>query len=221
MNLSMYQALDDETLAALANKGLLRRAQKDLETSTPELQEERADALLFSLPGENCVVTLPPAGPAKATCTCPADGCCRHILAAALFLRAQAQQAPAEAIQEAPAQTDAAPQPDDLLQLSETDLIAWATRPLYRQAVDELTFGELEISSETAGRTTRFRFPQYNIVVRWIAGAGLDGIICSCKQRPTCRHAVAAILFYQAQRGKPLPTPEKKTLEAPSPPRSR
>ncbi|HEY7356217.1 MAG TPA: hypothetical protein VH590_07110, partial [Ktedonobacterales bacterium] len=94
-------------------------------------------------------------------------------------------------------------------------------RPLYRQAVDELTFGELEISSEAEGKTTRFRFPQYNIVVRWIAGAGLDGVICSCKQRPSCRHALAAILFYQAQHGKPLPVPEKKTLEAPSPPRSR
>ncbi len=223
MNLSMYQALDDETLAALANKGLLRRAQKDLETSTPELQEERADALLFSLPGENCVVTLPAAGPAKATCTCPADGCCRHILSAALFLRAQAQQAPAEAALEAPAQAEAAPQPDDLLHLSEADLIAWATRPLYRQAVEELAFGELEITVETEGKTTRFRFPQYNIVVRWIAGAGavLDGVICSCKQQPTCLHAVAAILFYQAQHGKPLPVPEKKTLEAPSPPRSR
>ncbi|HEU5368844.1 MAG TPA: SWIM zinc finger family protein, partial [Ktedonobacterales bacterium] len=225
MNLSMYQALDDETLAALASKGLLRRAQKDLETGQPELQEERGDALLFSMPGENCTVTLPAAGPAKAACTCPADGCCRHILAAALFLRAQAQQAPAEADQEAdqeaPAQAEAAPQPDELLQLSEADLIAWATRPLYRQAVDELAFGELEITIETEGKTTRFRFPQYNIVVRWIAGAGLDGIICSCKQRPTCRHAVAAILFYQAQHGKPLPIPEKKTLEAPSPPRSR
>ncbi|HLV97439.1 MAG TPA: SWIM zinc finger family protein [Ktedonobacterales bacterium] len=214
MNLSMYQALDDEMLAALANKGLLRRAQKDMETSKPELQEERADALFFSIPGESCTVTLPAAGPAKASCTCPADGCCRHILSATLFLRAQAQQAPADAPEAAPASAEAAPQPDELLQLNENDLIAWATRPLYRQAVDDLAFGELEIVIETEGKTTRFRFPQYNLVVRWITGSGLDSLICSCKQRPACKHAVAAILFYQAQHGKPLPAPEKKVLEA-------
>ncbi len=214
MNLSMYQALDDETLAALANKGLLRRAQKDLETNKPEAQEERADALVFSIPGEGCTVTMPAAGPTKATCTCPADGVCRHILVAALFLRAQTQQAAPETSTEAPAQAEIAPQPDALLQLGEADLIAWATRPLYRQAVEELAFGELEISSETEGKTTRFRFPQYNIVVRWIMGAGLDGLICSCKRRPCCQHAVAAILFYQAQHGKPLPVPDKRTLEA-------
>jgi len=222
MNLSMYQALDDETLAALANKGLLRRAQKDLETAKPVLQEERADAILFTMPGENCTVTMPLVGPTKGTCTCPADGVCRHILAAALFLRAQAQQAPAEPAQEASAQAEAAPEPDKLLQLSETDLIAWATRPLYRQAVEELAFGELEITIETEGKTTRFRFPQYNIVVRSILGTGLDGLICSCKRRPSCQHAVAAILFYQAQHGKPLPAPDKKALEAAAgTPRSR
>ncbi len=220
MNLSMYQTLDDETLAALANKGLLRRAQKDLEAARPELQEERDDALLFNIPGEGCTVTLPAAGPTKATCTCPADGCCRHILTATLFLRAQAQQATKETSEEAPA--EAAPQPDKLMELSEADLIAWATRPLYRQAVEELAFGELETITQTEGTTIRFRFPQYNIVVRCIVGAGLDGLICSCKRRPACHHAVAAILFYQAQHGKPLPVPEKKTLEAAAgTPRSR
>jgi hypothetical protein len=223
MNLSMYQALDDETLAALANKGLLRRAQKDLETNKPEALEERADALLFTMPGEGCTVTMPAAGPTKATCNCPADGVCRHILGAALFLRAQAQQAaPATPAEETPTQAENVPPPDALLELNEADLIAWAGRTPYRQTVEELVFGELEIMSETEGKTTRFRFPQYNIVVRWIAGTGLDGLICSCKRRPTCQHAVAAILFYQAQHGKSLPVPGKKALEAAAgTPRSR
>ena len=216
MNLTVYQALDDETLVALANKGLLRRAQKDLEAGTPEIQEERADTLVLGFPGEGCAVTMPAAGPAKATCTCPAGSGCRHILAAALFLRAQAQQAPASA-SAASAPAEAAPPPqDELMQLSEADLIAWASRTTYRHAVDDLAFGELEINVEAEGKATRFHFPQYNIAVRWLAGAGLEGMISSCKcpGRPACQHGVAAILVYQAQHGKPLPASEKKTLEA-------
>ncbi|HEU5200597.1 MAG TPA: SWIM zinc finger family protein [Ktedonobacterales bacterium] len=225
MNLAVYQALDDETLVALANKGLLRRAQKDLEASPPEMQEERADALVLSFSADGCAVTMPAAGPAKATCTCPAGRGCRHILTAALYLRAQAQQETASAPTEADsASVEAAPPPDELMQLSEADLIAWASRTIYRQAVDELAFGELEINIEAEGKATRFHFPQYNVVVRWLASAGLEGMISSCKcpGRPVCRHSIAAILVYQAQHGKPLPASEKRTLEASAgTPRSR
>jgi hypothetical protein len=225
MNLAVYQALDDETLVALANKGLLRRAQKDLEAGPPLMQEERADALVLGFPGEGYAVTMPAAGPAKATCTCPAGKGCRHILTAALFLRAQAQQETASAPTEAASPSvEAAPPPDELMQLGEADLIAWASRTIYRQAVDELAFGELEINIEAEGKATRFHFPQYNVVVRWLAGAGLEGMIASCKcpGRPACRHSIAAILTYQAQHGKPLPASEKRTLEASAgTPRSR
>src|SRR5262249_55506383 len=104
---------------------------------------------------------------------------------------------------------------------SEADLIAWATRKLYRQVVEELAFGEMDIIIEAEGKTTRFRFPQYNIVVRGIAGGGLDGLICSCQKSP-CQHAVAAILFYHDHHAKPLPLPDKKALEAAAgTPRSR
>jgi hypothetical protein len=225
MNLAVYQALDDETLVALANKGLLRRAQKDLEASAPEIQEEHADALVLGFLTDGCAVTMPAAGPAKATCTCPAGKGCRHILTAALFLRAQAQQAPEPIQAEADASSlEAAPPPDELMLIGDTDLIAWASRTIYRQAVDELAFGELEINIEAEGKATRFHFPQYNIVVRWLAGAGLEGMISSCKcpGRPACRHSIAAILVYQAQHGKPLPASEKRTLEAAAgTPRSR
>ena len=226
MNLAVYQALDDDTLVALANKGMLRRAQKDLEAGPPALQEERADALILGFPGDGCAVTMPVAGPAKAACTCPAGKGCRHILTAALFLRAQAQQAPVSAQAEADAASivEAAQPPDELMQPGEADLIAWASRSIYRQAVDELAFGELEINIEAEGKATRFHFPQYNVVVRWLAGAGLEGMIssCKCSGRPACQHGVAAILTYQARHGKPLPASEKRTLEAAAgTPRSR
>ncbi len=211
MNLAVYKELTDETLAALANKGLLRRAQKDLEAAPPEKKEEQADALVLLFAGENVTVTLPSAGPAKATCTCPADTCCRHILAGSLWLRAKAQEAPAEA---APAQAEEAAKPDELMQFTEANLVAWAGRTLYRQTADELAFGELEIEMETEGKNTLFRLPQYGQIVRALAGAGLDGVICSCKQRPTCKHAVAAVLFYQAQHGRPLPVSPEKLLAA-------
>jgi hypothetical protein len=212
MNLAVYKELTDDTLVTLASIGDLRRAKKDLERNPLQVQEERADVIMLTIPSEDVIVALPVNGPAKATCTCKSDKCCRHILAGTLFLRTRAQEVPAEA---APAQADDTPKPDELMQFTEANLIAWAGRPLYRQMVDELAFGELEIEIVPESKNAVFRLPQYGQIVRALAGAGLDGVICSCKpSQPPCKHAVAAVLFYQSQHGKPLPDTSEKLLTA-------
>ena len=76
--------LDDEALASLANKGLLRRAKNDLQTHPPTLIEPAEDGVQFRV--EDCTVELAEIM-AQSRCTCPAGGTCRHILAAILFLR--------------------------------------------------------------------------------------------------------------------------------------
>lgn len=82
LNLSMA---DDEALVALANRGLLRRAQKDLEQDTQLTIEESDDALLVRGPG--WCVTMPPEGPATARDDSGATGVTRFILAATIYLR--------------------------------------------------------------------------------------------------------------------------------------
>src|SRR4051794_30884718 len=95
MDLSAIRALDDDTLAALASKGLLRRAQKDLEREAPRVVANAADRTVLEFAGEGVTVTIPATGARAATCTCPAEGICRHILGGLLYLR---DQAPAEAM---------------------------------------------------------------------------------------------------------------------------
>src|SRR4051794_13215355 len=82
-----------EVLEALANKGLLRRAQKDYERGEVGAFEASAAGLVVTVSGQR--VTLIEAGPAKAACTCPAPGVCQHILAACLALIQPAGAAPA------------------------------------------------------------------------------------------------------------------------------
>ena len=70
---------DDEALAALGNRGLLRRAYKDLETHAAEI-ETRADAgaeiVQVRVVGQT--VRFDARGPAQAHCGCPAAGVCQH-----------------------------------------------------------------------------------------------------------------------------------------------
>ncbi|MCC5849999.1 MAG: SWIM zinc finger family protein [Verrucomicrobia bacterium] len=84
---SLMAAFDEEAWVALANRGLLRRARKDLETGTaPRLLDAPPDLIRVAV--DPYVVEMDARGPAAARCTCPAPGCCQHILAACLHLAA-------------------------------------------------------------------------------------------------------------------------------------
>ncbi|MEO7003681.1 MAG: SWIM zinc finger family protein [Ktedonobacterales bacterium] len=229
MNLTIYRALDDDTLAALANRGLLRRASRDLEQQTPDLRDDTAEAITFTI--ESATVTMPPTGPAQARCDCPADGCCRHILTAALYLRTQAEQAPQPStdpdatsleVSESP-ETAALPRAgeglgerssDEIMALGEAELVAWATRAIYKQGLDDITAGEQEVEITTEGGSIVFRFLFQNTTARWLIGAGLGGTICSCKRWPACRHRIAAILAWQREHGRALPGGQQRMLQA-------
>src|SRR5690348_9760399 len=79
----LASSLDAAALEALASKGLLRRAQKDVERGIEIRLVGEAETTLRLAVGD-FVVTLPETGPATATCLCPAAGICQHILAAVL-----------------------------------------------------------------------------------------------------------------------------------------
>lgn len=78
-------AATDDALVALANRGLVRRAAKDLEQADAITVEETEDGVLVH--GDGWTVTMPPDGPASATDDTPATGVTRQVIAATMFLR--------------------------------------------------------------------------------------------------------------------------------------
>lgn len=210
MNTATYKAFDDDAFVALANKGLLRRAQKDLDRTPPEPADETLEAVTFAFPEDNCHTTLPATGPAQACCTCAADGVCRHILVGALLLRAR----PEDHVEQPVFGTPQPTLPDEVLQLAEADLVRWASRAVFRQALDELAGGEIDVVIEETDSAVVFRLPQHNVAVRWIVGAGVAGMVCLCKRPGACKHRVAAVLAYQCEHGQPLPELAQHALKA-------
>jgi hypothetical protein len=200
--------LDDDALAALANKGLVRRARKDLETSPPTLVGPEGDRLRFRI--EECSVDLDQT-PAQSKCTCPATGVCRHILAAFVFLRESAPPTVGCVERTSP---DAKPTSarDEILAVTDEILQKWAGKALLRKATQGLAFGSPAEFDE--GAVLTIRFPTWNIVCRWMPGGGLAGIICSCHAAGPCEHRVAAVLAYQAAQGQRQIQVETAALEA-------
>ncbi|QBF33426.1 SWIM zinc finger family protein [Thalassococcus sp. S3] len=86
---ALLASSDDDALAALTSKGVLIRAKKDVDAGKVTLSAQEKDSATFNVAGE--VLTLNAKSLDTARCTCPATGICRHIVAAVIFLRDQAE----------------------------------------------------------------------------------------------------------------------------------
>jgi hypothetical protein len=197
----LYQVaamLDDEALAALANRGLLRRAKKDLAKTTPQV--EGADGERLRLIVEDQVVGLA-VEPAASTCSCPSDKVCRHILAAWLHLAAETP--PAGDGEQSETGAGAAGEPTDVLrEVREVDdeaLRKWAGTQLLRRALGELSKG-LEVTIDS-GPPLVIAIDEWSQTVRWLPGGGLAGMLCSCHASEPCLHRVVAVVGAQVVSG--------------------
>ena len=198
-------AFDDDALAALANKGLVRRARKDLETSQPKIIESAPKTRLRLEVGDALVEIAMPV--AQSRCGCPAGGICRHILAALIFLKESTPAAPEpeegdEATSAGPLDISDGGGPSvasELLAIDDRAIEQWAGKALVSRVSKALAQG-LPVEFEEAGQVIA-RLPSRNIICRWMPGGGLDGMLCSCHAQQVCEHRVAAVLAFQVARG--------------------
>jgi len=207
----LVASLDSAALEALANKGLLRRAQKDLERGIERKIAGESGASLRVKIGE-FEVTLPESGPATATCSCPSAGACQHILAAVLFLQtsvpaATQDQLPGVAV------ADEEEIPDrELMDITPEQLERWAGKGPFKAGLKLASHATPEILRE---RAVRIRFPAVNSEVRFVTGGGLNGMIVSGGRGDDRSLVVAAVVGFQRAQGKEWEFPaDITTLEA-------
>lgn len=199
---------DDDTFAALANRGLLRRAGKDLESAPPVVVAESDAALDLEFAGHR--LHFDEHGPGKATCSCPTSGVCQHILAVALWLQKPDGAVPTDAAQ-APAAPDAdtlAPLHEALLRFTPAQLVKHAGKPGYRwawQFVDDLDpERELRLAR---GTNIVIGFVRPRVDFRY-PGGGLDALIADAEVGDAAKYRVAAVLAYQRAHGVPITPPD-------------
>ncbi len=204
-----YRAYDDDTLTALANAGLLRRAAKDVEAGKVQWVEQGDSAGVVEADGQR--VQLDARGPQKAQCDCPAPGICKHILGAALWLRALE---PGTATAKAPVAPDSSAEPipattaDPLAEvraLQAPALFKQAGVAAVRRAVQALPCG---IEWRVQGGTLVLDLPELGATCRYVAGAGYEGMVSEVPARERKAVHLIALAALREALGEPLPWPE-------------
>lgn len=190
---------DATALAALASKGLVRRAERDLEAGLIVLRDVADGSAAVAADGET--VRIGAAGPTSATCTCPASGICRHILAATLLIARRHAGAVAGGAEAA----EPAPDPlAEILALGDAEIAKWAGRPALREAVTLLA-GAPEPAIRIDGSSLAVRLDAERPEVVWPAGRGLAGLICKGPAAKRKALSAAAVLAVRRAHGLAVP----------------
>ncbi|MDE5753769.1 MAG: SWIM zinc finger family protein [Oscillospiraceae bacterium] len=185
-------AADEAYLIGMSNKGIYKRACKDLESGEISMQPKE-DSLEVSVCGEICHIKDPLW---ESSCSCPSRTVCRHLITAILWLRENYQddaESPGEQeIPETPEQDAEIGLPDFLKQT-----LSQITLPELRKALgshagmvqeQKILLKESSILSgiipDQSRTTVKILYP-------------LEYSSCSCHKKDLCMHKAAVILAWQ------------------------
>ena len=219
---------DDEYLTGLSNKGMVKRAYKDLEQDAPEISWDGEEALV-KWKDADCRIKAPLG---SSVCSCPSRSMCRHRIAAMLCLKREMAKAPApdeakdgtkaegnEEKQESPAPSGEASGRDGTLPPNGTSFSAALEQELlsvpaarlrkacgareFRGFLAHIQAGEFPQIEE--GSTVTVRFPWDRTVVKLLSPLAYS--TCTCHSKELCGHKAMAVLAYQLR--KKAVTPEQ------------
>jgi len=183
-------ALSPDDLAALANRGLIKRAQKEIAAAEFTAQwEESEDGTIKAVWSDGVTTTLPGGATVReARCTCGALELCRHVLRT--ILAWQAKQS-TEGTEEEPKQ-----QPLwDPGSMSDALLESQAAKPIRDRANLLWSQGILAELLRSAKPSARFHCPGHT--VRFPVPNDLRYAQCSCADSTPCVHAVLAVRAFR------------------------
>ena len=229
---TIYHHYDEDALIVFANAGLLRRARKDLTSGNVTLVNP--DNGEFN--SDNQQVILHPQGIQQAECNCSASGCCKHILAAVLWIQEHGLQehglqehgTQENKIQENKIQENSAgsakeaidapvPAPllPALLALDPAHLMKLTGKPHCRLAVRLLQQWDEEkqqVRVEEHSTQLKLFIPHFEEPIIFFAASGFDGMLSSLADNQRKAVHLAAIIQVWAQQQQSWPWPEDMAI---------
>ena len=204
----MLSQVDDDYLIGLSNKGIVKRAYKDLENAAVSI-ENGAEAvsgttkeLIVLVDDVTCRLTLPIG---ESTCTCPSRSMCKHIVMAVLFAKEKfAGEAPDKF------EADENPRPENPQPEKKpadfTELLEYPLSTIKKQ----LGISKLKTIYEHIAMENKASIEESSIVTVNLADeemtvkllVPIEYSTCSCHKKELCVHKGEAIIRYQLSKEK-------------------
>ncbi|MBR0483319.1 MAG: SWIM zinc finger family protein [Oscillospiraceae bacterium] len=193
---TLQQALaeaDENYFIGISNKGIYKRAGKDLEEAdiSAKYQEDSAE---IKISGETCLIKNPLW---ESTCSCPSRSICRHLIASMLWLK--------EHFQSEDTDNDAEFEPD----FPEDEMLPAGLPETLRQELSQVTVPQIKKAMGSQLKTLLPNAGQVQLEESSILSGTLpDGTAvrllyplqnstCACHKKDLCPHKALVILAWQ------------------------
>jgi hypothetical protein len=222
-------ALTADDLALLGNRGLVKRATRELEAGEPTLVSllEDAEGNVTASWGDDVSCSLP-AGVvlSDASCSCPAVSLCRHLIRSVLAYQeyARGREGRSPAARRSGATHIAAAEPGpvgpwDPGGISDEELSKHlGGKAAFNRARKALEQGVLAELVRSAKPTARFH--GLGFTLRFMVPGDVRYVSCDCGDRSPCRHAALAVWAFReldADRSAGYVSLQQKTAPPPLP----
>lgn len=192
----MLSQVDDDYLIGLSNKGIVKRAYKDLENAAVSIENE-AETIAVLVDDVTCRLTLPIG---ESTCTCPSRSMCKHIVMAVLFAKEKFAGETSDKL-EVDEKTQPEKKPADF-----TELLEYPISAIKKQ----LGISKLKTIYEHIAMENKASIDESSIVTVGLADEGMtvkllvpiEYSTCSCHKKELCVHKGEAIIRYQLSKEK-------------------
>ena len=185
-------------LVTLANKGLYKRALKDLETTGQIALTVTGSHLQVQL--DDITVCLAP-NVSQSTCSCPSKTVCKHILMGILAAAGYAATAEddKDAVPETSPELPSSAPWEKLINADLTQLRKQAGKKLFEDTLRLIQDGWT--ADFTEGDMLEATINTENITVYFPKEDSLNRSVCKCGENGLCKHKLIAILSYLSRQG--------------------
>lgn len=209
---SVFREIDDDYLTGISNKGIVKRAYKDMETTScsfldgdlkdKALQDFSAEDTIAVKVGEETVQVRMPLG--ESTCSCPSRSICRHVILGILVLQkvAAAADKKSGSIVTAQEETNEIEVAEKVLQQIADYSIEKLCKTLGVRKLQQI------IGNEKAGKRPQITRSSVvtvqpvckSMTVRLLYP--LEYSTCTCHKKEFCAHKAEAVLWCKLEFGQ-------------------
>lgn len=189
--------ITEEFLVSISNKGIYKRALKDLEKVRESITLMIKNEGIISLKIDDCNVELN-INIQKSSCSCPSTTMCKHRIMGLLYLKEY---------YESSSPTDDIPQVQsnqeefqELKELTSEKLLELLGKKLYNSMINSISLRD-EVEFQEGDMLTAI-LPYQNVKVYFPKEKSIENSICSCKEKNLCEHKAYALTSYMMRSGK-------------------
>lgn len=202
---SVLREIDDDYLVGISNKGIVKRAYKDMETTVCKVSGDPAEDMITVSVGEETVHIKIPLG--ESTCSCPSRSICRHVVLGILSLQKASETKDADSETVGEEESIESSQADDTM--AEKVLQQIADYPIGKLA-KSLGVRRLQQLIENARIGNRPQITYASAVtVQPLTQATevrllypLEYSTCTCHKKEFCVHKAEAVLWCKLESGQ-------------------